>query len=267
MFVSYNPSVHKNEPLYSLISIEDGNDIAAAYVPVGEDMREHANKLPFYYAVDISIPVEEKQLPIDDPSRENILKIRMRIFDDQVDTLAEQLFNGDISIGQWEEDMKGLIRGMHSSAAAIGKGGWDNMTFQDWGRIGPEVRKQYRWLHNFAEYIAENKDSLTLKAIQARARLYGEAAGHSNILMQAAGDIIGQLPYLPRDGSTECMVRCKCHWSLAVQDVQDGMQIVSATWKLSPAEHCATCLDRNGNTVVIQVPVGVIVPSYVGGII
>jgi len=219
------------------------------------------------------VQIVEKQLPIDDQSATNLIKIRIGIFFDQSDALTERMYSGGISIGQWQEDMKSLIRNVHTSAAAIGGGGWDEMSFAQWGRLGTPLREQYQYLKGFAEFIAENRDNISLKAMQARARLYGEGAGGSTVLIQA-GPIIGGtyeipalLPWLPRDGSTRCLNRCHCEWILEVTGTQpDGSLEVTAIWKLNPAEHCEDCVPRNGHTEMFVVPEGTYVPETIGGI-
>ena len=160
--------------------------------------------------------VEEKQLPISEVSKQNLIKIRTNMFADEVNALAERMFTGDVTLGSWEEAMKKMIRELHTSTAAIGKGGWDQMTPADWGRLGPVLKGQYKYLHGFAQYVEENKDTVSLKAIQARARMYGNAGAFSSIVVQAGDVISKKLPWLPKDGSTECLVNCKCFWKLDI---------------------------------------------------
>lgn len=215
-----------------------------------------------------------KQLPIDEASRKNLIAVRISVFEEDVNTLAENLYTGQISLGQWEESMKSLVRGVHSSTAAIGKGGWESMTQSDWGRVGAEVKAQYRYLHGFAEHISDNRETISLNAIQARARLYGGASKHTASMMQA-GDLAGGtrrhpttfigLPWLPGDGSTECMVNCKCHWELDIVDRTKTSQLVRAIWILTEAEHCDDCIGRNNYTIVLTVPIDIKIPEIIGG--
>lgn len=209
-----------------------------------------------------------KQAPITEDTINNLISIRMGLFYDAADDLAEQLFTGKISIGTWQEMMKGLIRGIHTSVAAIGKGGWSEMTSADWGRLGTPLREQYAYLARFADHIAANRETISLSQIASRSKLYGKASGHSASLMQLPAATISQLPWIPKDGSTECLVGCKCYWSLEVIDVidvVDGVQIIRAQWHLSDAEHCQDCIDRDGFVTTITAPVGVVVPPRIGG--
>lgn len=215
-----------------------------------------------------------KQLPIDDASKNNLIEVRVNIFNDDVTALAERLYTGDISLNAWEEAMRKYIRELHTSIAAIGKGGWDNMTWEDWGRLGPILKNQYQYLHAFAEYIAANRETITLAQLQARAKYYGENA------KQTAGFIITpiaiekQLPWMPRMGNgnigmengdgTDCRMRCCCGWELKIVSKEGDFNIVDATWTLSPAEHCDTCIERDGYTVTIRVYKDIPVPESIG---
>lgn len=208
-----------------------------------------------------------KQLPIADDSKANLVKARVRIFYDVSDALATDMFTGKISLGQWQESMKKIIRETHASCAAIGGGGWDEMTWAQWGRLGTPLREQYQYLRGFTEFISENRDDISLRAIQARARLYGEGAGGSAVLTQAGPLLERLLPYIPKDGSTECLNRCHCMWLLEIIGAQpDGSQEVQAMWRLGIAEHCDTCVSRDGHVEMFVVPSGEVVPDTIGGI-
>ena len=208
-----------------------------------------------------------KQLPISEENKAKLMKVRIGIFNEKSDSLAEDLFTGKISIGKWEETMKKLIREEHASCAAIAKGGWDEMTWKDWGRLGTPLREQYKYLHGFAKAIEEKKDTISLRAIQARARLYGQAGAGTGAIIQAGKELEGMLPWLPRDGSTECLVNCHCAWVLEVisHDKISNMKVVEAVWQLGIAEHCDTCVKRDGHTEVLVIPEDVVVPSIIGG--
>jgi very-short-patch-repair endonuclease len=100
--------------------------------------------------------------------------------------------------------MKKAIREVHASVTAIAKGGWDSMSSKDWGRIGTPLREQYKYLHAFANDISKQRETISLKAIQARAKLYGRASSGTAAIVQAGPELAGMLPWMPRDGSTEC---------------------------------------------------------------
>lgn len=208
--------------------------------------------------------IEEKQLPISETSKLNLIKIRTNMFADEVNALAERMFTGNVTLGSWEETMKKMVRELHTSTAAIGKGGWDQMTPADWGRLGPVLKSQYKYLHNFAQYVEENKDTVSLKAIQARARMYGNAGAFSSVIVQAGDVLAKKLPWLPKDGSTECLVNCKCYWKLDVIETEGDWVMVQCVWHLRPAEHCKTCVSRNNHVVLVKVHKTVPIPSVIG---
>jgi hypothetical protein len=219
--------------------------------------------------------IELKQLPIDDVSRARLIDVRTSIFNDDVDSLAARLYSGDLSLGAWEEAMKAEIRGLHTATGTIGKGGWENMTQSDWGRVGAEVKSQYRFLHGFAEKIAEDRENISLAAIQARAKLYADASKTTSVLMQAgewAGGTRRQpgrfkaLPWMPRDGSSECLSHCRCQWELEEVDATKTTKLIQCTWVVDPlAESCNTCLDRDGHIELRKVPIDCEVPDTIGG--
>ena len=205
-----------------------------------------------------------KQLPIGEESINNLLTLRQGMFNTEVESLASSMYDGGITLGKWEEDMKRLIREFHASYTAIQRGGWDNMTHSDWGKIGPPLKAQYKYLHNFANNVADRRDTISLQAIQARAKMYGNAAGYTANVVVMGDAISKHLPWIPKDGSSECLVNCRCRWVLIVVDTVGDMKVVQAVWRLSPAEHCDTCLDRNGFTIVFNVHKTVDVPPTIG---
>ena len=92
-----------------------------------------------------------------------------------LDALANQLRNREISLADWQLQMRNEIRNMHNAAAMVAKGGRDQMTYADWGRTGRELRNQYAYLDKWAADIASGKVKLDGRLAQ-RAKLYGQAA-------------------------------------------------------------------------------------------
>lgn len=208
--------------------------------------------------------IVEKQLPIDDTSKANLVRIRTSMFNNEVDALSEKMYTGGISIGAWEEAMKKLIRELHSSVAAIGKGGWSEMTPADWGRLGPVMKSQYQYLHRFAEKIASERDTISIDYIKSRAHLYGNAANNTLAMVQAGQVLSDKLPWLPGDGSTECLINCKCRWELEIIGKDGDFNIVQATWHLGEAEHCDDCVERDEYVVTLNVYKTIPIPAIIG---
>jgi hypothetical protein len=211
------------------------------------------------------IGIVEKQLPIDDASKSNLIKIRISMFNDIADDLAEKVFIGEMTVGSWEEAMKKSIRELHTSVAAIARGGWDNMSWADWGRLGNPLKAQYQYLHNFAQAIVDRKDTISIEAIKARSHMYGEASGGSASLIEAGHVLEDLLPWLPRDGSTRCLTNCCCKWELEIIDKVGEFYVLQCTWRLGPVEHCDDCKERDGFVKIIRVHESVDVPDKIGG--
>lgn len=92
-----------------------------------------------------------------------------------LDALANQLRNREISLADWQLQMRAEMRNMHNAAAMVAKGGREQMTHADWGRTGRELRSQYEYLDKWAAQIANGEAPLDGR-FNARAKLYGNAA-------------------------------------------------------------------------------------------
>lgn len=97
--------------------------------------------------------------------------------------LSTQLQEGTLSLTGWQEAMAAEMKPLHVGAAAMGRGGWQQMTPADWGWTGHELRNQYAYLRNFAHDIATGKQPLDGRLLN-RTRLYAEAARGTHREMQ-----------------------------------------------------------------------------------
>jgi hypothetical protein len=88
--------------------------------------------------------------------------------------LARAAVQGDIAPRQFYEAMVREVRQAYNASAALGKGGWQQMSQADWGRNGGLLHAEYGRLRSFAQDIADGK--LTEKQAEARARLYADSA-------------------------------------------------------------------------------------------
>lgn len=157
---------------------------------------------------------------------------------DRAAGLSEKLARGEISVGEWETGMRGLIKRTHAVHAAAARGGWERMTPSDWGRVGSVVKEQYRYLRSFSADVALGVVPRT-GALAVRARLYAEAGRRSHFdterrLMVGRGyveerSVLGVADHcagcesaaaqgwqpigsLPPIGERDCLVRCRCHF-------------------------------------------------------
>lgn len=150
----------------------------------------------------------------------------------------QQLVNPrvDFDLNAWNEQMAIEIRNLHVQMAILGRGSRDLMESSDWGRVGSEVKKQYKHLKGFAGDLS--KKEMTFDEVKQRMSMYSNAAWKSmwksrtktmkkggfteekRVLQPAehcpdcirlAGKWapIGSLPE-PGDGSTRCLTNDKC---------------------------------------------------------
>lgn len=128
---------------------------------------------------------------------------------DAVIGYTEQLKAGALSLAEWQSRMREEIRDTHRALAAIRGGGWQNTTPADWGRVGAELRTQYRYLDRFARQIMTNRQSLDGTAT-SRAAMYVNAARKTGEELRRS--------------------RAARRWN-------------EERRRLSPAEHCGDCLE------------------------
>lgn len=157
-------------------------------------------------------------------------------------SLAEQLRGGGISLAQWELEFRRHIRSIHLNAIALQRGGWAQMTMDDFALAGRIVREQFDYLKRFASQIADGSQRMD-GSLAWRAQLYSEAGRntyyqslHANLPFEVthvrsirhARDscpdcieldgkwfLIGDPAYkLP--GNRQCLHNCRCSESYGV---------------------------------------------------
>lgn len=198
-------------------------------------------------------PAFLRQAPvIPEGAREGLSQIAIDAFKRDARALSLRLTSGEIGLPAWQTEARTLIKRAYVTQAAIGKGGWSNVTRSDWGRVGAMLSSrtggQYRYLDQFARDIANAEavgDPMSQARIAARLEMYGDSSRQSLAAADAAyrGILPSQLPALPGDGSTLCLTKCKCHWEYI--EISPG--IAEAHWELGIADHCESCLWRAEN--------------------
>jgi hypothetical protein len=63
-----------------------------------------------------------------------------------------------ISLEAWRASMRDMIKSVHLYDAAAAKGGWGQLTADDYGRIGAIVKKEYQFLERLANGISTGQD-------------------------------------------------------------------------------------------------------------
>lgn len=117
-------------------------------------------------------------------------------------THTRGLLEGSLSPEEWQRAMRLSVKNAHIQMRVAGRGGRDQMTKSDWGKVGQLLRKEYGYLDNFALDVVTG--NLTDAQITIRASLYGGAnvlgqyergrldghreAGYDQKIRYAAGD-------------------------------------------------------------------------------
>lgn len=138
------------------------------------------------------------------------------------DTLADDLRAGRISLSEWRASMREAIKQVQLGSTAVAKGGLDQMTQADFGRVGQRIRTEYDHLERWVEQIKAGAPFD--QRVESRARQYLRS-GRSTYLGLEARDM-AERGYLARSVTR-------------------------------PAEHCAECLAEAEKGLV---PVDQIVP-------
>lgn len=92
-----------------------------------------------------------------------------------VDALCVAYRNGEISLAEWQMQMRVENRIVHINAAVMARGGREQMTQADWGRVGREVRRANEYLDKFAQDVASGKWAKDGR-FNTRAKMYVQAA-------------------------------------------------------------------------------------------
>jgi hypothetical protein len=162
---------------------------------------------------------------------------------DAVTTLTRHYQSSTISVRDWELLMRRELKKEHIRQYELGRGGRDQMSYADWGRVGVMLKQQYGYLHSFAKDLESGKS--VGSAALARVALYPKAAreayerGHKVALMKSAKppteqrwslglaehcedcialnslgwQAINDDPFMgafPGSGDTACLSNCKC---------------------------------------------------------
>lgn len=161
---------------------------------------------------------------------------------DSMKAITQALVDGSISLPEWQTAMEREIKYINRLSGVTARGGVEQMSQADWGRIGAETKRQYQYLRNFAQEVANGQQRMNGTAV-VRAGLYGEAgrgtyqemhrkqAGRRGYTeerrvlgptehCEASGDKPGcidlaakgwqPLGTLPRIGEATCVTHCKC---------------------------------------------------------
>lgn len=91
----------------------------------------------------------------------------------QASDVTAQLRAGTISVDEWETAMRQVVKDTHLLNMVASRGGWDQMTQADFGRVGQIVRTQYNYLGGFAAEIGAGIQPLDGR-VTVRAQMYAD---------------------------------------------------------------------------------------------
>lgn len=160
--------------------------------------------------------------------------------DSAADTLTDLHVDGTLSPADTINGLKGELKTSVMQEYMLGRGGRSQMSQRDWGAVGGLLSKQYALMPEFQRALEAGE--LSEAQIRQRMHQYFESAPEAYERGNAAAHSIFSLPAYPRDGSTECMNGCKCHWRIVDGELSGD---ADCYWEISPlAENCPTCLKR-----------------------
>lgn len=92
---------------------------------------------------------------------------------DMVD-LSRRFRAGEVDGATWQMESMKLIKQSHLAGAAMEKGGWFNMSQNDFGRVGQIIRREYGYFNDLLAEITNGTQKLD-GTLDNRMRLYGQA--------------------------------------------------------------------------------------------
>ena len=149
--------------------------------------------------------------------------------------LGQRLRSGQVGLPEWQQGMLAAIKDAHLYSAALARGGWAQMSSEDWGYVGPRVRFHYGKLQQWAEQLEAGTAPLDGR-FTARSEMYflsarGSWDDQDMRQQQAIGmteeanvphgencpdcqeqTAMGWVPIgtLARPGQRACLSRCRC---------------------------------------------------------
>lgn len=164
-----------------------------------------------------------------------------------MDGLTRRLVDKQINVQQWTLEMRQQVKDTYINEYMLARGGRNNMTQADWGRVGAMLKEQYRYVDGFARDIDAGK--VSGGQIRTRARMYVDSATQAFERAKTESRGMPRLPAYPGDGQTQCRANCRCAW-----DIVDAEDHWEATWSLGVSEHCQDCVANAGRWNPLIIP-------------
>ena len=110
----------------------------------------------------------------------HIEKYNLDYVGQNIDRLTQNFIDGKMDMPTWEKRMALELKHAHVINLQIGKGGQNNVTFSDYGKIGARLKFQYKRLTLFAQQIATGAPrKMSIGQIKYRATLYANSVRSS----------------------------------------------------------------------------------------
>lgn len=103
------------------------------------------------------------------------LDAEIRQLDREVAVIVQQLREGVLTVDEFEQLLRSIVKDANLLGAAVAVGGWDQLGAADFGRVGRRLRDEYRFLSDFAEAIARQVQPLD-GTLLMRAQMYVRGA-------------------------------------------------------------------------------------------
>jgi hypothetical protein len=173
----------------------------------------------------------------------------------QTSSIANELIEGKIELSEWTRQTALQLKEIHSQQYLLGRGGLKNMTQRDYGILGARLKKEYKYLNNFATDIRDKQ--MSIAQFQARLNLYlsstdasyqaARREAHKSAGFTSERRRLGSLKNCPPCGSyagmgwvaigtlpaiataCDCKANCKCFFEYS-KDEPDGFLNRSFGW-------------------------------------
>lgn len=132
----------------------------------------------------------------------------------EIEDIATTFVAGRSTFEEWAVAMREAVKATHSAMAQFAFGGKEQMGARQRGLLGSQIKRQYRYLGNFALGVEAGKVEVD-DSLVARAKMYGEA---------------GWATYTEATGQREKFAGAQQERSFLEPD----------------AEHCQECFDEAG---------------------
>lgn len=163
---------------------------------------------------------------------------------DEVNSLASRVYDGNISVADWQASMREEIKKEYIRQAVVGAGGEAQMDSAAWGSVGGQLQGQYRHLDRFAADVATGELSET--QIQHRSRMYIKSArqAYERALWkgkrEAGFDLCRWVPNYAAENCPDCVEFANLEWQRIADQPYGGCR---------PASGCTVCLTNCACTI------------------